>query len=215
MAEKSTDLQPASSEGEGGNHPPISHELSSDEWFLIAQEKDITIHELQVEILELKAQLGGTATPTNAVVEAEEGETIAEEANATATVVPVPPSGAPSARGASSPRAKVVEANEADEQSTKKDKHLKMDEKNPASKVNDKVLAMIADDTLEKKNLEHMTDANREKNSTKAAKLVGSNVVLKKKLRDRFGSEMHMESKEMMAARDKYEAMKQESALGK
>ena len=81
-------------------------------------------------------------------------------------------------------------------------------------KLNLKVVAMLGDAQLEKHNLELMDEGQKAKMSEKAAKLVGSNVVLKKKLRDRFGSEMHIESLEMMAAKEKYEKMKVQSTAG-
>jgi hypothetical protein len=74
-------------------------------------------------------------------------------------------------------------------------------------KLADKAIAMMGDAQLEKKNLEHLDENQRENISGKAAKLVGSEVVLKKKLRDRFGSEIHREAKEMQAAKEKYEAL--------
>ena len=67
---------------------------------------------------------------------------------------------------------------------------------------------------LAKQNLEHLEESNKEKLSSKAAQLTGSNAVMKKKLRDRFGSEMHRECIEMQLAKEKFEKMKAESAMG-
>ena len=83
-----------------------------------------------------------------------------------------------------------------------------------ATKINLKAVKMLGDDELEKQNLAFMDEEQKAKMNAKAAKLVGTNVVLKKKLRDRFGSEMHIESIEMQKAKEKYEKLKADSLAG-
>ena len=76
------------------------------------------------------------------------------------------------------------------------------------------MLHLTGDEDLEQKNLEHIDEANREAMSSKVAQMTGETKVLKKKLRKRFGSQMHKENKEMQAACEKYERIKKESMLG-
>jgi len=80
-------------------------------------------------------------------------------------------------------------------------------------KLSDKAVAMMGDVALEKQNMEHLDEEKKEKMNTKAAKLAGTGVVLKKKLRDRFGSEIKREDKLMQQAKEKYEAMMAEQGV--
>ncbi|GMH56986.1 hypothetical protein TL16_g02266 [Triparma laevis f. inornata] len=134
---------------------------------------------------------------------------------------PTPPSSEPPSNAHASPR-----HNKIDEVSKAEDTVGKLPEKagstSPISKrethlnqkLPDKAVNLTGDDTLEKMNLEHINEADKEKLSTKAAALTGSGTVLKKKLRNRFGSEIHKENKDMQKAVEKYERLKKESFAG-
>ena len=184
--------------------------LSENEWYCLSHEKDLHIEQLHEEIIRLQGLLAAnnidfltreddadasSATPNN-----DSNDSI--DSNENEVVADLVPSKPESPKKFVSPKPNGIrQLNTMGIAAT--------DEA-----LSDKAVAMMGDKKVEKMQLEHISDANKEKMSNKAAKLVGSGVVLKKKLRDRFGSEMHMESKEMQAAKEKYERMKAESAKG-
>ncbi|GMH52065.1 hypothetical protein TrRE_jg10044 [Triparma retinervis] len=204
--------------------------MSEKDWFFVAEEKELTIQGLLDELTKLNLeneQLKTKVARLEGRAEGQEGEIVG----------PSPP--ADSSKGQGSPRHdKLVEslddsaglndvqealiddtsASEADTTNTKKESRKKVPIDRADSqllhKLPDKVINMAGDEDLEKKNREHMEETHKETLSNKVAQMTGEATVLKKKLRDRFGSQIHKENAEMQAACEKYNRIKKESVMG-
>ncbi len=211
-------------------------ELSQDEWFLIAQEKDFTIIELSedaaklrnyVKVLKQKLKDAGVEVPDMPELKAptdtsrdEEPSDAEESSEEVVVVTPSPPKdGTPVTTNLSPRQQNVAKAANStsvvppESRETGENGKESNNGKESEQRLADKAIAMLGDAELEQQSKEYLDEEKKRAMNEKAAKLVGSEKVLKKKLRDRFGSEIHREAKEMMLAKEKYERLKKSSGV--
>lgn len=225
-------IQPPPEASDAGAEESLTHlrRMSEKDWCLVAEDKELTIQNMLDELAKLNLeneQLKKKVVHLEGCMEGQRGK----------TGVPSPPEN--SSKGQGSPRHdKLVESlesvgkNEVQEagaddtrfidEDAGKEKKFPHEKKSPFERVDsqllhklpDKVINMAGDETLEKKNREHIEEKDKEALSSKVALMTGETTVLKKKLRDRFGSQIKKENAEMQAACEKYNRIKKESVMG-